>query len=200
MPNLYLEYMERPAPALQRSSYADKAPADVQFCYEAGVCGFTLKRRIEALGCKCAVIAPSLTPKKPGVKIKTDRRDAAKLVAMFEAGLLTEVYPPSPQQEAARDLTRCRQTALQNVKRLRHQLTKFLTRHGYVYALGNAWTIKHFNWMRSPEVFKKDAAKKQTQTVDKGRSIAAARQHTPAANTMTIDLMLLSLADVSDLG
>ena len=128
-----------------------QAPGDVEFCYEAGVCGFNLKRRIEALGCKCAVIAPSLTPKKPGVKIKTDRRDARSLVAMFEAGLLTEVYPPSPQQEAARDLTRCRQAALQNVKRLRHQLTKFLTRHGYVYALGNPWTIKHFNWMRNLE-------------------------------------------------
>ena len=128
-----------------------QAPGDVEFCYEAGVCGFNLKRRIEALDCKCAVIAPSLTPKKPGVRIKTDRRDARELAVMFEAGLLTEVYPPSPQQEAARDLTRCRQAALQNTKRLRHQLTKFLTRHGYVYALGNPWTIKHFNWMRDLE-------------------------------------------------
>jgi len=130
---------------------AKQAPGDVEFCYEAGVCGFSLKRKIEALGCKCAVIAPSLTPKKPGVRIKTDRRDACKLAAMFEAGLLTEVYPPTPQQEAARDLTRCRQAALENAKRLRHQLTKFLTRHGYVYALGNPWTIKHFNWMRNLE-------------------------------------------------
>jgi len=127
------------------------APADVQFCYEAGVCGFTLKRRIEALGCQCAVIAPSLTPKKPGVKIKTDRRDALKLVTMFEAGLLTEVQAPDPQQEAARELTRCRQTAQENLKRIRHQLIKLLTRHGYVYADGNHWTIKHLNWLRSLE-------------------------------------------------
>jgi transposase len=42
-----------------------KAPGEVQFCYEAGVCGFNLKRKIESLGCKCAVIAPSLTPTKP---------------------------------------------------------------------------------------------------------------------------------------
>lgn len=128
-----------------------KAPADVRFCYEAGVCGFTLKRRIEALGCKCDVIAPSLTPKKPGVKIKTDRRDAHKLLAMFEAGLLTEVHAPNPQQEAARELTRCRQTAQENLKRIRHQLLKFLTRHGYVYAEGNHWTIRHLNWLRSLE-------------------------------------------------
>ena len=36
-----------------------QTPADIKFCYEAGVCGFTLKRRIEALGCQCMVVAPS---------------------------------------------------------------------------------------------------------------------------------------------
>jgi transposase len=81
-----------------------KAPGQARFCYEAGVCGFDLKRKIESLGCSCTVIAPSLTPIKPGDRIKTDRRDAVKLLAMFEAGLLTEVYAPDPQQEAAREL------------------------------------------------------------------------------------------------
>jgi transposase len=127
------------------------APAEIRFCYEAGVCGFTLKRRIEALGCKCEVIAPSLTPRKPGDKIKTDRRDARKLLNLFKAGLLTEVHAPDPQQEAARELTRCRQTAQENLKRISHQLVKLLTRHGYVYADGNHWTQKHFRWLRSLE-------------------------------------------------
>lgn len=127
------------------------APADVAFCYEAGVCGFTLKRRIEALDCKCAVIAPSLTPIKPGDRIKTDRRDAKKLLAMFKAGLLTEVHAPDQKQEAARELTRCRQTAQENLKRIRHQLLKFLTRHGYVYADGKHWTQRHLRWLCSLE-------------------------------------------------
>jgi len=126
-----------------------QATADVKFCYEAGVCGFTLKRRIEALGCQCVVIAPSLTPIKPGDHIKTDRRDALKLLTMFKAGLLTEVHAPDPDQEAARELTRCRQTAQENLKRIRHQLLKFLTRHGYVYTNGNHWTQKHFQWLRN---------------------------------------------------
>lgn len=130
---------------------AKRAPGDVIFCYEAGVCGFTLKRRIEALGCKCAVIAPSLTPIKPGERIKTDRRDAVKLLAMFKAGLLTEVYAPDQKQQAARELTRCRQAAQENLKRVRHQLQKFLVRHGYVYADGNNWTQKHLRWLRSLE-------------------------------------------------
>jgi len=130
---------------------AREAPGEIKFCYEAGVCGFTLKRRIEALGCKCAVIAPSLIPRKPGDRIKTDRRDALKLLTMFKAGLLTEVHAPDKQQEASRELTRCRQVAQENLKRVRHQLGKFLTRHGYVYTDGFHWTQKHFRWLRSLE-------------------------------------------------
>lgn len=125
--------------------------AEVKFCYEAGVCGFTLKRRLEALGCQCMVIAPSLTPVKPGERIKTDRRDAKKLLDLFKADLLTEVHAPSLSQEAARELTRCRETAKENLNRIRHQLLKFLTRHGYVYADGNHWTQKHINWLRTLE-------------------------------------------------
>ena len=130
---------------------AKRAPGDIKFCYEAGVCGFILKRRIEAQGCTCAVIAPSLTPRKPGDRIKTDRRDALKLLTMFKAGLLTEVHAPDEQQEAARELTRCRQAAQENLKRIRHQLLKFLTRHGYIYSQGNHWTGKHLKWLRALE-------------------------------------------------
>jgi len=116
----------------------------VRFCYEAGVCGFTLKRRIESLGGTCSVMAPSLVLTKPGERIKTDRRDAKKLLGQLVAGQLTELYAPDPQQEAARELTRARQTALENLKRIRHQLVKFLTRHGYLYNAG-----RHLEWLRS---------------------------------------------------
>ncbi len=123
----------------------------VRFCYEAGVCGFTLKRRIEALGATCSVIAPSLVPTKPGERIKTDRRDAKKLLGQFVAGQLTEVYAPDPQQEAARELTRARQAAQENLKRIRHQVVKLLTRHGYLYSQGRHWTARHLEWLRSLE-------------------------------------------------
>jgi transposase len=123
------------------------APGKVQFCYEAGVCGFTLQRRIEALGCTCCVIAPSLTPRKTGERRKTDRRDAKKLLGLFMADMLTEVYPPDEQQEAARELTRCRGAAQENLKRIRHQLQKMLVRHGYVFLDGQHWTQKHLRWL-----------------------------------------------------
>jgi len=128
-----------------------QAPGEVEFCYEAGVCGFTLKRRIEQFDCCCVVIAPSLVPRKPGERVKTDRRDAKKLLMMFKAGLLTEVHAPNEQQEAARELTRLRETAKENLKRIRHQLLKLLSRHGYVYRDGHHWTQKHIAWLRAIE-------------------------------------------------
>ena len=128
-----------------------QAPGKVEFCYEAGVCGFTLKRRIEPLDCRCIVIAPSLVPRKPGERVKTDRRDAKKLLMMHKAGLLTEVHAPNEQQEAARELTRLRETAKDNLKRIRHQLLKLLSRHGYVYRKGHHWTQKHIAWLRAIE-------------------------------------------------
>lgn len=126
-----------------------KAPGAVRFCYEAGVCGFVLKRRIEALGSDCMVIAPSLVPVKRGDRIKTDRRDAQKLLGQFMAGQLTEVYPPDPEQEAAREITRCREAAREDLGRVRHQLIKFLTRHGYIFRDGKHWTGKHKTWLNA---------------------------------------------------
>jgi len=130
---------------------ARQAPARLKFCYEAGVCGFTLQRRIEAMGHQCSVIAPSLVPVKPGDRIKTDRRDARKLLGHFAAGQLTEVYPPNAKQEAARELTRARNSAMENRKRICHQLLKLLTRHGYIYRAGNHWTQRHLQWLRAIE-------------------------------------------------
>jgi transposase len=125
-----------------------EAPGEVRVCYEAGPCGFALKRQMEAAAALvCEVIAPSLIPIRPGVRIKTDRRDARKLVLLFRAGELTEVHPPTEAQEAVRDLVRCREDAKQDVLRARHRLSKFLLRRGHVYTGGVAWTKKHEQWI-----------------------------------------------------
>jgi len=149
-----LEFSVKNAPAELRKMVRGikrNAPGKVKFCYEAGVCGFTLQRRIEALGCECSVIAPSLVPRKLGERKKTDRRDAKKLLGLFMADMLTEVYPPDEQQEAARELTRCREAAQENLKRIRHQLQKRLVRHGYVFIEGQHWTQKHLRWLEAVE-------------------------------------------------
>jgi transposase len=80
----------------------------VRACYEAGPTGYALYRDLTALGVACPVIAPTLTPRRPGERIKTDRRDAVKLARLFRAGELTAVRVPTPDEEAVRDLLRAR--------------------------------------------------------------------------------------------
>ena len=124
---------------------------EVRSCYEAGPCGYALQRQIEAAGLViCEVIAPALIPRKPGERIKTDRRDARKLAELFRAGLLTEVQAPTPEQEAVRDLCRAREDAKEDLLRCRHRLGKMLLRRGLVYSGGKkAWTHTHRKWLRS---------------------------------------------------
>jgi transposase len=121
---------------------------EIHVCYEAGLCGFVLKRRLEKFGCVAQVIAPSLVWRKPGDRVKTDRRDAKKLLTQFLAGQLTEVWAPDPAQEADRELTRCRESAQIDLKRARQRLNSLLVRHGYLYQDGNLWTGKHAQWRK----------------------------------------------------
>ncbi len=74
------------------------------FCYEAGPTGYGLYRQIRALGHDCQVVAPSMVPVRPGGHIKTDRRDATTLAALFRAGELTAIWVPDAAHEAMRDL------------------------------------------------------------------------------------------------
>jgi len=121
------------------------------FCYEAGPCGFSLKRTIESMGVRCMVVAPSLIPVKPGERVKTDRRDACKLAFLLRAGMLTEVEMPTVEEEAVRDLCRCREALKQDLLRARHRMSKFLLRRGIIYNQGAAWTQRHRAWLRSIE-------------------------------------------------
>jgi transposase len=125
-----------------------RAPGPIVSCYEAGPCGYDLQRQLTSLGLLCMVVAPSLIPRKPGERIKTDRRDAKKLAEYLRAGLLTEVHPPTPAEEAVRDLTRAREDAKQDQMRARHRLVKFLLRQGHVYRRGRHWTARHHEWLR----------------------------------------------------
>jgi transposase len=125
-----------------------KAPGRVIFCYEAGPCGYALQRWIRALGVECSVVAPSLIPQKPGERVKTDRRDARKLGGLLRAGLLTEVHPPTEEDEAVRDLCRARD-AHQDLVRCRHRLSKLVLRRGMTWEGGRwAWSVKNRAWLR----------------------------------------------------
>src|SRR2546422_136316 len=122
-----------------------EAPGPVRVCYEAGPCGYALQRQMTTTRVECQVIAPALIPRKPGERIKTNRRDARKLVELHRAGLLTEVRPPTPEEEAVRDLCRARDDAREDLQRSRHRLGKLLLRRGLHYG-GRNWTRAHRRW------------------------------------------------------
>ena len=101
------------------------------------------------MGVGCAVIAPSLVPVAPGDKVKTDRRDARRLVRLFRAGELVTVRVPTREEEGCRDLSRLRAAAMVDRRRARQRLGSFLLRHHLVYRDGRAWTLKHRRWLRT---------------------------------------------------
>jgi transposase len=127
-----------------------EAPGPVRVCYEAGPCGYALQRQMTTPRVACQVIAPALIPRKPGERIKTNRRDARKLVELHRAGLLTEVQPPTPQDEAVRELCRARDDAREDLQRARHRLGKLLLRRGLHFS-GRNWTTAHRRWIESLE-------------------------------------------------
>lgn len=121
----------------------------VHFCYEAGPCGYGLYRHLTSRGHVCMVVAPSLIPRKPGQRVKTDRRDALALARLLRAGELTSVWVPDREQEAIRDLTRAREDMKAIELKARQRLGAFLLRHGRVYRGKSRWTQAHWRWLEA---------------------------------------------------
>jgi transposase len=122
----------------------------LRLCYEAGPTGFDLARRLNAAGVCCVVVAPSLIPVRPGQRIKTDRRDARQLADLHRATQLVEVHIPEVETEAMRDVERARDDAKNAERAVRHQLDKFLLRHGRSWSR-TKWTRLHWAWIERQE-------------------------------------------------
>lgn len=121
--------------------------ATLHFVYEAGPCGYWIYRLITSLGHCCYVVAPSLIPKKPGERIKTDKRDALKLAKLLKSEDLTPIYVPEPEDEAIRDLSRAREVAMKDLKDAKYQLKALLLRNNINYAGTANWSLKHLRWL-----------------------------------------------------
>lgn len=122
-------------------------PRPVRACYEAGPTGYCLLRAAEAAGVRVEVVAPSKTPRAPGDRVKTDRKDAELLARLLLAGQLKVVSVPSVGVEAARHLSRAREQVRGDLMRCRHRLSKLLLLHGRVYPEKNTWTRRHREWL-----------------------------------------------------
>jgi transposase len=116
--------------------------------YEAGPTGYVLCRELVSLGVECQVVAPSLVPKRPGDRVKTDTRDALALARLLRSGDLTPIWVPDAEHEALRDLVRSRFDAKDDVRRAQHRLSKFLLRQGVSPSPGvKAWTARYQAWL-----------------------------------------------------
>jgi transposase len=139
MPNDPIKVVKELAP------YQDKGK--VQVAYEAGCLGYTLYRTLTEFGFDCRVIPPNKVFHKDNERIKTDPRDAIDIAWMLRRNEGESIAIPSPEDEAARDLLRCRGDLQEDLKRAKQRMLKFLLRHGYNYETNRYWTEKHFTWM-----------------------------------------------------
>lgn len=123
------------------------ANIELRCVYEAGPMGFGLCRHLRGNGIDCIVVAPSMIPKKDGDRIKTDRRDARNLARLHRSGELQEIYIPTREDEAMRDLIRSRDDARHASRKAKQRLLSFLLRHGRSYTGRTNWNQAHFNWL-----------------------------------------------------
>jgi len=119
----------------------------LHFIYEAGPCGYWVYRHLTKLGHACYIVAPSLIPKKPGNKVKTDKRDAIMLTQLLKNGDLSPIYVPEPEDEAIRDLSRARERAMTDLNDARFQLKALLLRNNINYDGKSNWSLKHLRWL-----------------------------------------------------
>lgn len=120
---------------------------ELHFVYEAGPCGFAIFRQLTTLGEACAVVSPSMTPKRAGDRVKTDRRDAETLARLHRAGELRAIYVPDDGDEAMRDLVRAREDGVEVTREAKQRLKAFLLRHGLRYRGKAGWTIPYRRWL-----------------------------------------------------
>ena len=146
---------------------------EVRVVYEAGPCGYALYRHLKQKGIDCAVVAPSMIPKRSGDRIKTDRRDAINLARGHRAGDLKAVYVPDIEDEAIRDMARAREDAVLAHKRGRQQLAALLLRQNRRCVKAKAWTQGYKNWLATvamPHPVQQIVFQEYLQTVDEANS------------------------------
>lgn len=119
----------------------------LHLCYEAGPTGYGLYRQLTDMGHDCIVVAPSMTPRRPGDRVKTDRRDAERLARLLRADELTSIWVPDTIHEAMRDLVRSRESAVEDLRRKRQMISSMMLKHGRAYPGKSTWGSRHQVWL-----------------------------------------------------
>lgn len=146
-PPVYCSKLPNDLPCLLRKLRKLGAPESLKVCYEAGPTGYRLYRELRAAGFDCVVIAPSLTPRKRGDMVKTDRIDALRLAECLRNGQLKEIRVPTEEEEALRDLLRAREDLKRSETNVRRQISALVLRHGHCWDQKSTWTKAHREWI-----------------------------------------------------
>jgi transposase len=146
-PSQFRGTIRHDVPALLKVLRKLGTPATQLVAYEAGPTGYGLYRRLVQEGYFCQVVAPSLIPQRAGDRIKTDRRDSARLAELLRAGELKAIWVPNVEHEALRNLWRAREDAMQMRLKARQHLKAFLLRQGRIYAGKTSWNKTHARWL-----------------------------------------------------
>lgn len=152
-----VETMASDPPRLRRFLRRVEKSGPVHACYEASSCGYGLQRAMTKWGVPCDVIAPSLIPKRPGDRVKTDRRDAPNLALQYRAGLLVPIRIPTEEEERVRSLLRARWAFTKEILASRHYILKLLQSRGHSYRDGTNWTVAYWRWLRGLTLEGEDA-------------------------------------------
>jgi len=147
-PHSFGTIANQPAALRRLVSELGRDRAVLKVAYEARPTGFAAHRLLTRLQVSCMVVAPALIPRRPGDRVKNDRRDALMLARLLRGGDLTPIWIPDEAHEALRSLVRARADAKVDELRARHRLSKFLLRLGHCPPPGTkAWTFKHSSWL-----------------------------------------------------
>lgn len=138
-----------PASVRRMVARLEKRHRTLHFCYEAGPTGYGLYRQLTAMGHRCTVVAPSLIPKRPGDRVKTNRRDAMQLAKLLRADELTAVWVPDEAHEAVRELIRSREAAVDDLRRKRQAISSMMLRYGRTYSGKTTWGPRHQQWLQT---------------------------------------------------
>ena len=177
----------------------------LHFVYEAGPCGFGIYRHLRKRGEDCMVVSPSMTPKRSGDRVKTDRRDSVALARLHRAGELRPIYVPDDADEAMRDLVRAREDAVAVGRQAKYRLKAFLLRQGRRYPGREAWTLAYRRWLTDlsfPRAAQHIALQEYRDTIDETerrleRLTEQLRQLAPAWRWAPVVAALQALRGVS---
>lgn len=123
--------------------------ASLRFFYEAGSCGLGDYRQMRTVGHECAVVAPSLIPRRLGGTDQDGPSRRFVLARLHRNEKLTALLVPDEEPEATRDMELTREDYKHTERRVRQRLNGFLLRHGRIYAGGCRWNLAHYRWLET---------------------------------------------------